>query len=168
LDWHDIKERERAADLIGRGYGERALASALAISDSTAEKWIYSFKAVGREAFLDMGSKRREYDYETKLAAVLDFTEGGMTRREVMAKYGIPGLTTLGAWVSRYRSGGPEELRPKPKGRPPRRGAETPPGTREQELERRIQKLEAENAYLKKSMALKAERRSRTTRRQSS
>ena len=30
--------------------------------------------------------------------------------------------------------------------------------------ERRVRKLEAENAYLKKSMALKAEKRSRTAR----
>ena len=39
---------------------------------------------------------------------------------------------------------------------------------REQELERRVRKLEAENAYLKKSIALKAEKRSRTARRQRS
>lgn len=36
--------------------------------------------------------------------------------------------------------------------------------TREQELERRVRKLEAENAYLKKSIAPKAEKRSRTER----
>lgn len=42
------------------------------------------------------------------------------------------------------------------------------PMTREQELERRIQKLGGRERLPKKSMALKAERRSRTTRRQSS
>ena len=67
------------------------------------------------------------------------------------------------------RHGSKEEaLRPKPKGRP--KGAKAAPGpmTREQELERRVQKLEAENAYLKKSIALKAEKRSRTARRRRS
>ena len=39
------------------------------------------------------------------------------------------------------------------------------PRTREQELEERARKLEAEVAYLKKSIALKAELRSRTGRR---
>ena len=57
---------------------------------------------------------------------------------------------------------GAEALRPKPKGRPS--GSKARPRTREQELERRVRKLEAENAYLKKSIALKAEKRSRTER----
>ena len=43
-------------------------------------------------------------------------------------------------------------------------GSPTKEMTREQELERRVRKLEAENAYLKKSIALKAEKRSRTER----
>lgn len=52
-------------------------------------------------------------------------------------------------WVRAYREGGPEALRPKPRGRPA--GSASPPGepTREQELERRLRKLEAENAYQK-------------------
>ena len=168
MERHDLETRRKAADLIGSGYGEKALASALAISRSIAKKWVRTFKAVGREAFLEMGSRRRAYGYETKLAAVLDLTEGGMTKQEVMTKYGIPGVTTLEAWVGRYRSGGPEALRPRPKGRPPKGAAEGRPMTREQELERRVEMLEAENAYLKKSIALKAEKRSRTARRRSS
>lgn len=76
--------------------------------------------------------------------------------------------TSLKEWARAYREGGPEALRPKPKGRP--RGAGGKPGepTREQELERRVRKLEAENAYLKKSIALKAGKRSRTARRRPS
>lgn len=46
-----------------------------------------------------------------------------------------------------------------------RSGSPSGETTREQELERRIKRLEAENAYLKKSIALKAEKRSRTARR---
>ncbi len=44
-------------------------------------------------------------------------------------------------------------------------GARGPTATREQELEERVRRLEAQVAYLKKSMALKAERGSRTGRR---
>lgn len=54
---------------------------------------------------------------------------------------------------------------PKPKGRPGGSGAKAAPRTREQELEERVRKLEAQVAYLKKSIALKAELRSRTGRR---
>ena len=63
-----------------------ALANALAISDSIAEHWIRSYKAVGKGVFLSMGSKRRTYDRETKLAAVLDFLEGGLTKQEARAR----------------------------------------------------------------------------------
>jgi transposase-like protein len=162
---HDFEERKAAAELIENGYGEKALSRVLAVSRSLAKKWIYECRAVGREAFLAMGSKHRTYGYETKLAAVRDFLEGGMTKREVMARHGIASLTALERWVRDYGEGGPEALRPRPKGRP--RGAKSRPreATREQELEARVRRLEAENAYLKKSIALKAEKRSRTARR---
>lgn len=74
---------------------------------------------------------------------------GGMTRAEATEGFGIASTTPLKNWVRAYREGGPEALRPKPRERPA--GSASPPGepTREQELERRIRKLEAENAYQK-------------------
>ncbi|MGI6536454.1 MAG: helix-turn-helix domain-containing protein [Eggerthellaceae bacterium] len=112
-----------------------------------------------------MGEKKAIYPFETKVAAVRAVVDEGMTKPEAMAKFGIVSSSSLKKWLEAYREGGPEALRPKPKGRPPKAAAEARPMTREQELERRIQKLEAENAYLKKSIALKAEKRSRTARR---
>ena len=109
-----------------------------------------------------MGSNRASYSFETKLAAVKAVVEEGMTKVDAMAVYGIASMSPFKKWIKDYREGGPEALRPKPKGRPKGSAAPAKPMTREQELERRIQKLEAENAYLKKSIALKAEMRSRT------
>ena len=105
---------------------------------------------------------------ETKLAAVRAVVDEGMTKPAAMARFGITSTTSLKTWLRAYREGGPDALRPKPKGR--HKGTSSPPKktTREQELERRIRKLEAENAYLKKSIALKAEKRSRTAIRRSS
>ena len=104
------------------------------------------------------------YPFETKLGAVRAVVDGGMTKPEAMARFGIASPSSFKRWLKAYREEGPEALRPKPKGRP--RGSGSPAGeaTREQELERRVRKLEAENAYLKKSIALKAEKRSRTAR----
>ncbi len=63
------------------------------------------------------------------------------------------------AWAKGYREGGPEALRPRPKGRP-RKGDSPPrPKTREQELEDENRRLRAEVAYLKKLRALEASRR---------
>ena len=128
-------------------------------------KWLDIYRSAGIEVLAMMGKKHAAYPFETKLGAVRAVVDEGMTKPEAMARFGIASPSSFKRWLKAYREGGPEALRPKPKGRP--RGSGSPPGeaTREQELERRIQKLEAENAYLKKSIALKAEKRSRTARR---
>ncbi len=96
------------------------------------------------------GIKHRSYDYETKLAAARDFVDLGMTRQEVMSKHGIANLTQLKKWARAYREGGPEALRPKPKGRPRKDGIGSPgPKSREQELEAENRRLRAEVVYLK-------------------
>lgn len=102
---YDIEVRKRAAGLIDSGYGERALANALAISASITEHWIYVYKAVGEEGFLDMGSKHRTYDQETKLAAVLDFLEGGLTKQEAMAKHAIASTSVFKHLVTAAAAG---------------------------------------------------------------
>lgn len=101
------------------------------------------------EGLMAVGRKYARYSYETKLAAARTVVDGGMTRAEAMEGFGIASTTPLKNWVRAYREGSPDTLRPKPRGRPA--GSASPPGepTREQELERRIRKLEAENAYLK-------------------
>lgn len=155
---HDEEIRLRAADLIERGFGKYFLASTLAIPRQTAEKWILTYKAIGLDGLLNMGSRHREYSPETKLAAVLDFLEGKMTKQEVMAKHAIASVSPLEKWVRDYRESGPGALQPKPRGRPKGSAACAAPKTREQELEARVRKLEAENAYLKKVRALEAEK----------
>ncbi|MBR5258946.1 MAG: transposase [Eggerthellaceae bacterium] len=156
---HDIQTRERAVELMERGLGAIALARELAISSSITEKWIHSYKAVGREVFLSMGSKHMAYDYETKLSAVRAFLEDGLTRQEVMSKHAITSPTSLDRWVKAYRDGGPEALEPKPKGRPRSKCADRPAMTREQELEEENRRLRAEVAYLKKLRSLEAAKR---------
>ena len=104
------------------------------------------------------GSKAERYDYETKVAAARAVVDGGMSKPEAMVRFGIASATSLKKWCRLYREGGAQALKPKPKGRP--KGAVPP--TREEELEERVRKLEAQVAYLKKSIALKAQRRSQT------
>ena len=75
---------------------------------------------------------------------------------------GIASKSPLDGWCRAYREGGAEALRPRPKGRP--RRADAPPPTREEALEREVRRLEAQVAYLNKSIALKAARDSRAAR----
>lgn len=93
-----------------------------------------------------------------EVAAARAVVDGGMSKPEAMAASGIASRTSLDSWCRLYREGGTDALRPKPKGRPKGPAGEGAPKTREQELEARIRKLEAENAYLKKVRALEAEK----------
>ena len=159
---YSMELRMRAVELYDEGWGRASVASLLGISEGTVRKWLDTYRSVGIEVLAMMGAKKTAYSFETKLAAVRAVADEGMTKPEAMAKFGIASPSSFKKWLKAYREGGPEALRPKPKGRPKGSAAPAKPMTREQELERRIQKLEAENAYLKKSIALKAEMRSRT------
>ena len=146
--------RSAAADMFERGLGRDAVARALGIPPGTVRKWQDTFRSVGREVLLGMGEKR-SYDWETKVAAASAVVDSGRAKPEVMRGFGIASKSPLDSWCRKYREGGAEALRPKPKGRP--KGAEAAPATREQQLEREVRRLEAQVAYLKKSIALKAE-----------
>ncbi len=165
---YDIAVRRRAVELYEEGWGRDVISRLLDVPEGTVRKWLDTYRSVGMGALAAMGAKKTAYSFETKVAAARAVADEGATVPEAMARFGIASTSPLRKWVRAYREGGPEALRPKPKGRP--RGAGAAPGkmTREQELERKVRKLEAENAYLKKSIALKAEKRSRTARRQRS
>ena len=160
---HDVETRRRASELFERGYGRISTAKALRVPRQTVEKWQQIYRAFGSEVLLTMDGKQARYTYEQKVAAARAVVEDGMTRPAAMAEFGIMSMAPLDRWCRLYREGGAEALRPKPKGRP--KGAASKPKapmTREEELEVRLRKLEAENAYLKKLAALRAEETLRT------
>ena len=155
---HDHLLREQAVEMFERGFGYRLTAGRLGVSAETVREWQKMYRVIGRGGLLAMGVKRAKYDYETKVAAARAVVDGGMSKPEAMVRFGIASATSLKKWCRLYREGGAQALKPKPKGRP--KGAVPP--TREEELEERVRKLEAQVAYLKKSIALKAQRRSQT------
>ena len=155
---HDRLLREQAVEMFERGFGYRLTAGRLGVSAETVREWQKMYRVIGRGGLLAMGVKRAKYDYETKVAAARAVVDGGMSKPEAMVRFSIASATPLKKWCRLYREGGAQALKPKPKGRP--KGAVPP--TREEELEERVRKLEAQVAYLKKSIALKAHRRSQT------
>lgn len=163
---YDYETRQRAVELYKRGLGRCAIGRALGIPVSAVRKWLDTYRSVGMGALSTMGKRKRTYPFETKVAAARAVADEGLTVPEAMARFGIASRSSLQKWLRDYREYGPEVLKPKPKGRPRGTKAVSAEMTREQELERRVKKLEAENAYLKKSIALKAEKRSRTARKQ--
>ena len=136
---HDRLLREQAVEMFERGCGYRLTARRLGVSAETVREWQKMYRVIGRGGLLAMGVNRATYDYETKVAAARAVVDGGMSKPEAMVRFGIA----------------------KPKGRPKGSVRAVPP-TREEELAERVRKLEAQVAYLKKSIALKAQRRSQT------
>ena len=158
---HDRLLRKQAAQMFERGCGYRLTARKLGVSAETVREWQKMYRVIGRSGFLAMGVKQARYDYETKVAAAKAVIDGGMSKPEAMVRFGIASATPLKQWCKLYRQGGAQALKPKPKGRPKGSVRAVPP-TREEELEERVRKLEAQVAYLKKSIALKAQKRSQT------
>lgn len=148
---HGPDLRAEAVALFELGYGDKATATMLGLSERIAQKWLYTYRAVGKEALLV--TKHKSYPYETKLAAARDVVDGGATKPETMEKYGIASLTPLERWCRAYREGGPDALLPKPKGRRPK--PDKPAyASREEELGARVRELELELEIQKRINAL--------------
>jgi len=154
--------REQAVEMFERGFSYRLTAKRLGVSAETVRGWQKTYRVIGKDGLLAMGVKHARYDYETKVAAARAVVDGGMSKPEAMTRFGIASATSLKQWCRLYREGGAQALMPKPKGRPKGSGMGAVPPTREEELAERVRKLEAQVAYLKKSIALKAHRRSQT------
>ena len=159
---HDRLLRKQAVQMFEKGRGYRLTAKSLGISAATVREWQKMYRVIGKGRLLAMGVKHTKYDYETKVAAAKAVVDGGMSKPEAMMRFGIASTTPLKQWCRLYREGGEQALKPKPKGRPKGSGMGAVPPTREEELEERVRKLEAQVAYLKKSIALKAQKRSQT------
>lgn len=147
-DW--IDKRERASALFAQGYGYKAVAARLGVPRGTARNWIYTYRALGKEALFV--TKRQRFDHETKVRAARAVVEGGMTKPEAMEAFGLKSATQINSWCKLYREGGPDALLPKPKGRPKK--AAPAPSSREEELEARVRELELELEIQKRINAL--------------
>ena len=158
---HDRLLREQAVEMFERGFSYRLTAKRLGVPAETVRHWQKTYRVIGKDGLLAMGGQQARYDYATKVAAARAVVDGGMSKPEAMVRFGIASATPLKNWCRLYRQGGAQALKPKPKGRPKGSVRVVPP-TREEELAERVRKLEAQVAYLKKSIALKAQRRSQT------
>ncbi len=121
---YDVEYMRIVVGLIRDGIGAKSLARRLGVSKETTREWLLSYRIGGEAALMGEREGNRKYDYETKLAAVLDHLERGMSRPEVMERYGIASRTCLKQWCG-LSSRRAEALRLKPKGRP--KGAKSKP-----------------------------------------
>ena len=71
--------------MFARGLGRTSVARALGIPEEAVRNWQRTYRSVGEEGLLRMGSGRMPYSWETKCAAARAVAEGGMTLPEAMA-----------------------------------------------------------------------------------
>ena len=91
---------------------------------------------------------KQQYSFEVKKEVVQRHL-AGETMMDLAREFGLSSDQLVKDWSRKWRKGGDEALKPKPKGRP--KGSSAPKRlTEEEKLRRQIARLEAENAYLKK------------------
>lgn len=154
------EQRLGAVGLFEQGLSHDAVASRLGVSRNAVRRLEDRFKIWGRAA-LDRKPTKQVYSFEFKLALVRQFLDGGGTLPELARMHQLSSPKLLAKWIQSYREQGEDGLRPRTKGRP--RATAEPSGEVVSELEqlrRENQRLQAENAYLKKVRASRNQPRS--------
>lgn len=147
-------QRGAAVALFEQGRGYSATARYLGVSRWAVREIHRRWVLHGRKVLVAKSTKT-QYSFEFKLDVVGKVIDEGAAAQQVAQEYGVSSATLVQTWVRTYRRLGEDGLKPKPKGRRPE-GADcssqelTDLARLEQELER----LRAENAYLKKLRAL--------------
>ena len=140
-------QREQLVELFEQGMGSIAAANALGVSKYAVRTLYRRFQLHGRLCLVEKPTKQ-QYSFEIKKEVVQRHL-AGETRMDLAHEFGLSSDQLVKDWVWKWRKGGDEALKPKPKGRP--RGSAVPNRLSEEEqLRRQIARLEAENAYLKK------------------
>ena len=130
-----------------QGMGSQAGAKVVGVSRDVTRKLYRRFQLHGRLCLVEKPTKQ-QYSFEIKKEVVQRHL-AGETKMDLAREFGLSSDQLVSYWSRQWRNGGDEALKPKPKGRP--KGSAAPkPLTEEEKLRRRIARLEAENAYLKK------------------
>jgi transposase len=151
-------QREAAVAWFEKGIADTAAARLLGVSHSPVKLLYLRWRIQGRGALVAKPTKQ-VYPFEFKLALVERYI-AGETAQDLAAEAGLSSSGLLKNWAAAYRHGGPDALRPKPKGRPGKPGSPPPAELSELErLRRENERLRAEVAYLGKLRALRAQER---------
>ena len=141
------QQREQLVECFEQGMGETAAANALGVPKNAVRLLYRRFQLHGRLCLVEKPTKQ-QYSFEFK-KEVVERHLSGETKMNLAREFNLSSDQLVSYWSRQWRKGGDEALKPKPKGRP--KGSAAPkPLTEEEKLRRRIARLEAENAYLKK------------------
>ncbi len=95
--------RAEAVRYFEMGFAERTVGRLLEAPRNTVGKWLYAYKALGKEALFV--ASHRKYDHESKVRAARAVVEGGMAKPDAMEAFGLKSMTQINDWCSLYREG---------------------------------------------------------------
>ena len=104
-----------------RGEGSEKFLSQKYGLPSTAiiHRWIGSYKKFGDKGLM-RSRKQEKYSFQFKLHVVELYLTTEVSYQELALSQGINNPSMITKWVNDYRTGGPDALRPKQKGRQPK------------------------------------------------
>ena len=143
---------------VGRKYG---------IHHAEVHKWITNYRYLGEEG-LQRSRQNQTYTFDFKLHVVKLYLSNEISYQQLAVKSGISTPALIAQWVKKYRTAGPEALKPKKKGQDRTmnqnemiRDIEDCSPDKQQELLKQLQeenlRLRIENAFLKESRRLRLE-----------
>ena len=141
------EQREQLVECFEQGMSYGTAAKTLGVSKYAVRTLHCRFKLHGRLYLVEKPTKQ-QYSFDIKKEVVQRHL-AGETKMDLAREFGLSSDQLVKDWSRKWRKGGDDALKPKPKGRP--KGSVTPkPLSEEAKLRRQIARLEAENAYLKK------------------
>lgn len=139
-------QREQLVELFEQGMGYTAAATALGVSKYAARMLCRRFKLHGRLCLVEKPIKQ-QYSFDIKKEVVQRHL-AGETAMDLAREFGLSSEQLVNGWSWKWRKGGDDALKPKPKGTP--KGSAKPKVLSEEDkLRRENERLRAENAYLK-------------------
>jgi transposase len=139
--------------------GYKSIADSIGATKSQVINWVKLFEAQGENGFK---KDYTSYSSEFKLNVLNFMIETGASLRETASTFNITSPSTVYKWEQLLKSKGLDALEPKKKGRPSMKKEEKkvesqkliPAEGSVDALQAKIERLEMENAYLKKLNAL--------------
>ena len=150
------QQREQLIELFEQGLGYTAAANQLGAARDPVRALQRRFTLHGRLCLEEKPTKQ-QFSFEVK-KEVVDRFNAGESKRDLAREFELSSDQLETSWVHAWRTGGDQALRPKPKSRP-KGSSPTKVMTEEDRLRREVEKLRAENAYLKKLRDLSNQRR---------
>jgi transposase len=140
--------------------GFQATADKFSVPRSLVRSWVDVYKCLGPKGFASRQVRRTA---QSKIAILHQIQSEGLSLREACRRFNIAAASSILVWQRQYSQGGPAALERKPRERSlmkPFVPSDKPANElTPKQLQRELEYLRAENAYLKKLRALVQEKK---------